>query len=124
MHAFLQNCPRDYDNDTEQNNSMNPQDIASLWECVGECAKNARGKGRQNKSPCCVSWAVETQALSCEKTRQGPTPRHASKSLEGIQKQNHMAKPCGQKIQKILGNAHVAKRYARNKGESNQVSTR
>jgi hypothetical protein len=30
MHAFLQNCPRDYDNDTEQNNSMNPQDVASL----------------------------------------------------------------------------------------------
>jgi hypothetical protein len=28
MRAFLQNCPRDYDDDTEQNNSMNPQDIA------------------------------------------------------------------------------------------------
>jgi hypothetical protein len=45
MRAFLQNCPRDYDNDTEQNNSMNPQDVASLWECVGEGAKNAREKG-------------------------------------------------------------------------------
>jgi hypothetical protein len=33
---------------------------------------------------------------------------------------NHMDK----KIQKIQENAHVAKRYARNKGESNQVSTR
>jgi hypothetical protein len=124
MHAFIQNFPRDYDIDTEQNKPMNPQDIASLWECVGECAKNARGKGGKNKSPCCVSWADETQALSCEKMRQGPTLCHANMSLEGIQKQNHMAKPCGQKILKIQEDAHVAKRYARNKGESNQVSTR
>jgi hypothetical protein len=51
---------------------------------VGEHAKIARGKGGRNKSPCCVSWADETQALSCEKMRQGPTPRHANKSLEGI----------------------------------------
>ena len=98
MGAFLQNFPRDYDDDTEQNKPMNPQDIASLWECVGECAKNARGKGGKNKSLCCVSWADETQALSCEKTRQGPTPHHANTSLEGIQKQNHMTKPRGQKI--------------------------
>jgi hypothetical protein len=28
MRAFLQNCSRDYDNDTEQNNLINPQDIA------------------------------------------------------------------------------------------------
>jgi hypothetical protein len=65
-------------------------------ECVGERAKNARGKGRHNKSPCCVSWADETRGLSSEKTRQGPTPRHANTSLEGIQKQitwpNHMHK--------------------------------
>jgi hypothetical protein len=86
---------------------------------VGERAKNARGKGRQNKSPCCVSWAGETQALSCEKTRQEPTPRQANTSLEGIQKQNHIAKPHGQKIQKIRENTHMAKRYARNMGESN-----
>jgi hypothetical protein len=101
MGAFLQNFPRDYDDDTEQNNSMNPQDVVSLQECVGECAKNARGKGGRNKSPCCVLWADETQALSYEKTRQGPTLRHVNTSLEGIQKQNHTAKPNGQKIQKI-----------------------
>jgi hypothetical protein len=124
MRALLQHCPRDYEDDTEQNKSMNPQDVASSWECVGEHDKNARGKVGQNKSPCCVSWADETQALSCKKTRQGPTPCHANMSLEGIQKQNHMAKPRGQKIQKIQEDAHVAKRYARNKGESNQVSTR
>ncbi len=78
MRAFLQNCPRDYDNDTKQNNLMNPQDVASSRECVGERAKNAKGKGGRNKSPCCVSWAGETQALSCEKTRQGPTLRQAN----------------------------------------------
>ncbi len=101
MRAFLQNCPRDYDDDTEQNKSMTPRDVASSRECVGERAKNARGKGGRNKSPCCVSWADKTQALSCEKMRQGPTPHHSDTSLEGIQKQNHMAKPRGQKIQKI-----------------------
>jgi hypothetical protein len=91
---------------------------------VEECAKYSSGKGGGKKSPGCVSWADETQALSPEKTRLGPTPCHANMSLEGIQKQNHMAKPRGQKIQKIQENAHVAKRYAWNKGESNQVSTR
>jgi hypothetical protein len=75
--------------------------VASLRECVGERMKNTREKEGQNKSPCCVSWADETQAVSHEKTRQGSTPCHAKMSLEGIQKQNHVAKPHGQKIQKI-----------------------
>jgi hypothetical protein len=101
MRAFLQNFPRDYDDDTEQNNLMNPQDIATLQECVGKCAKNAIGKGKRNKSPCCVLWADETRALSRKKTRQGPTPHHANMPFEYIQKQNHVAKPRGQKIQKI-----------------------
>jgi hypothetical protein len=116
MHSFLQNRPRDYDDDTERNNLLNPQDFASSRECVGERAKNARGKGGQNKSPCSVSWVDETQALSWEQMRQGPTPCHGNTSLEGIQKQNHMAKLCGQKIQKIQKNAHVAKRNVRNNG--------
>jgi hypothetical protein len=103
---------------------MNPQDAALLRECVGERAKNARENSRQNKCPSCVSRADETRALSCEKTRQGSILHHAKMSLEGIQKQNHVAKPRGQKIQKIQENAHVAKRYARNKGESNQESKR
>ena len=84
MHAFLQNFPRDYDDEPEQNSLMNPQDVASSWECVGECVKKARGKGRQNKSSGCVLWADETQALSCEKTRQAFTPCHANTPLEGI----------------------------------------
>ncbi len=68
---------------------------------VGECMKSMREKKGQNKSPCCVSWGDETRAVSHEKTRQGSTPHHAKTSLEGIQKQSHMAKPHGQKIQKI-----------------------
>jgi hypothetical protein len=111
---------------------MNPQDVVSLQECVVEDAKNAREKGGQNKSPCCVSWADETWDISREKTRQGSTLHHAKTLLEGIQKQNHVAKQHGQKIQKIYEKqhhedkryAHVAKRYATSKDESNQVRTR
>ena len=103
MRAFLQNFPRAYDNSTEQNILMNPQDVASLQECVGERAKNARGKGGRNKSPCCVSWAGETQALSCEKTRQGPTPHHAKAKPHGQTTWTKDTKDtrkcsCGQKI--------------------------
>jgi hypothetical protein len=71
--AFLQNCPRNYGNNTEQINLMNPQDVASLRECVGENAKNTRENGRQNKSPCCVLLAGETQALVKRQDR-GPLP--------------------------------------------------
>jgi hypothetical protein len=67
---------------------------------VGERAINVRGKGGQNKSPCGVLWADKSRALSHKKTRQKPTPHHANMSLEGIQKQNHVAKPHGQKIQR------------------------
>jgi hypothetical protein len=59
---------------------------------VGERIKNAREKGGQKESPCCVLWEDETRAVSHEKTRQESTPRHAKTSLEGIQKQNHVAK--------------------------------
>ena len=37
MRAFLQNCPRNYDDDTEFKISMKPQDVASLRECVDGC---------------------------------------------------------------------------------------
>jgi len=39
MRDFLQNCPWDYDDDTELKISMKPQGIASLQECVDEHAK-------------------------------------------------------------------------------------
>jgi hypothetical protein len=74
--------------------------LALAYPGVGEHMKNAREKGWQNKSLCCVSWADETRAVSHEKTRLGSTPNHAKTSLEGIQKQNYVAKPRGQKIQK------------------------
>jgi hypothetical protein len=88
----------------------------TIWDHVGECAKNARGKGRQNKSPCCVLWADETQALSREKMRQGPTPRHANTSFEGIQKQNHMAKPRRQKIHKIREKCSCGQKMSEEQG--------
>jgi hypothetical protein len=39
MCAFLQNCPPNYDDDTEFKISMKPQDVASSRECVDEHAK-------------------------------------------------------------------------------------
>jgi len=39
MRAFLQNCPRDYDDDAEHKLTMKPQDVASSWECVDEHAE-------------------------------------------------------------------------------------
>jgi hypothetical protein len=87
MHAFLQNCSRSYDDNIELQTDklvgklLKPQvkTVASLRECVGEHIKNMRKKKGQNKSPCCVLWGDETQAVSCEKTRQGSTPRHAKR---------------------------------------------
>ncbi len=109
MRAFPQNCSRSYDDNIElqtdklaqQLLNQQVETVASSWECVGERMKNAREQGRQNKSPCYVSWADKTQADSHEKTRQGSTSCHAKISLEGTQKHNHVAKSRGQKIQKI-----------------------
>jgi hypothetical protein len=53
MRAFLQNCPQDYEDDTEVASPMTPQDNASLWECVGENTKSPL-KTRP-ASPTCVS---------------------------------------------------------------------
>ena len=61
MRAFLQNCPRDYDDDAEHKFSMKPQDVASLRECVDEHAKlKTQLKTKQSSqpratSPTCVS---------------------------------------------------------------------
>jgi hypothetical protein len=48
MRAFLQNCPRDYDDDTEFKLSMKPQNVASSRECVDEHAKL---KTKQSSQP-------------------------------------------------------------------------
>ncbi len=66
MHAFLQNCSWDYNNDVELQTDtlaqrlMNQQvkTVASPWECVGELANLTREKMRKRRqSPTCVSRA-------------------------------------------------------------------
>ena len=55
--SFLQNCPRDYDDDVELKLLMKPQDFSSSRECIDGYAK-MRAKSRaksQAKSPTCVS---------------------------------------------------------------------
>jgi hypothetical protein len=56
MCAFLQNCPRDDDDDIELKLSMKPQDVTSLWECVDEHAKMKTKQPSQPQaaSPTCV----------------------------------------------------------------------
>ena len=52
MRAFLQNCPRDYDDDAEHKLSMKPQDVASSRECVDEHAKlKIQQKTKQSSQP-------------------------------------------------------------------------
>jgi hypothetical protein len=53
MQAFLQNCPQDYKDDTEVASPMTPQDVASLWECVGKNTKSPLKT--QTASPTSVS---------------------------------------------------------------------
>jgi len=65
MRAFLQNCPRDYDDDAELKLSMKPQDVASSWECVdGHAKMRAKSQAKSRaKSPTCVSqvtWELVT----------------------------------------------------------------
>jgi len=57
MRAFLQNCPWDYDDDTEFKLLMKPQDVASSRECVDEHAKlkTKHSSQPQSTSLTCVS---------------------------------------------------------------------
>jgi len=64
MQAFLQNCPTDYDDDTEFKLSMKPQDVTSSWECVDGHTKMKTNQVAkpQATSPTCVSqvtWAPD-----------------------------------------------------------------
>ncbi len=45
MRAFLQNCPKDYDNDVEFQLLTKPQDVASSRVCVDEHAKLKTNRG-------------------------------------------------------------------------------
>jgi hypothetical protein len=53
MRVFLQNCPQDYNDYNKMKQSMNPQDVASSRECVGEHEKSLPKP--QPVSPICVS---------------------------------------------------------------------
>jgi hypothetical protein len=59
MRAFLQNCPRDYNDDIEFQLSMKPQDIASLQECVDEHAK------LKTKQPSQPQWHPQATSPTC-----------------------------------------------------------
>ena len=64
MRAFLQNCPKDYDDDQEAKCSMKQLSAISLRDCVGEHAKQELYRP---SSPTCVS----SQFIG-DKTRRSP----------------------------------------------------
>jgi hypothetical protein len=71
--------------------------VVGVTVAVGECDKNARGKGRRNKSLCCLLWADETQALFLVKRQdRGPLCvmqiHHLKVSKSKTTWQNHMDK--------------------------------
>ncbi len=130
MRAFLQNCPRSYDDDIElqtdelvwKSLKQQVKTVASLWECVGEGTKNMGEKGERNKSPCCVSWADKTQDVSCEQTRQGPVICLVNMSARGIQNtgprgQITWAKDMQHHVDKKIChmNKKICSRYARSR---------
>jgi hypothetical protein len=53
IRVFLQNCPHDYEDDTEDASPMMPQNVASSWECVGE--NTISPLKTHPASPTCVS---------------------------------------------------------------------
>ena len=57
MQAFLQNFPQDYDNDKKLKKLMNPQEVASLQECVDETTKSLLKS--QPASPTCISQTAD-----------------------------------------------------------------
>ncbi len=57
MQAFLQNFPQDYDNDKKLKKLMNPQEVASLRECVDETTKSLLKF--QPASPTCISQTAD-----------------------------------------------------------------
>jgi hypothetical protein len=79
MRAFLQNCPRDYDDDTEFKISMKPQDVASSRECVDEHAKlKPILKAKQSSqpratSPTCVSRVTWDEMRTSTHPTKSPT---------------------------------------------------
>ncbi len=94
--------------------------------------KAIENNGGQKKSPCSILWADETWAVSHEKKRQdrGLLCLVQTHHLKVSKSKTHVAKPRGQKIQKIQETTTRGQKicsrghkiYARSKGESNQSS--
>jgi hypothetical protein len=109
MHAFLKNCPRDYDNDVEFQLSIKPQDVTSSRECVDEHAKLKTNQGDaqnithdpqyitfsqpQATSPTCVSQVTWGQVTSIPQV--SSVPEHKIKHVS-----NDM-KSTGESLQKV-----------------------
>ena len=90
MRAFLQNCPRDYDDDAELKISMKPQDVASSRECVDGHAKlkpilkTKQSSQPRATSPTCVSrvtWdEMRTNTHHTRSTTKGSCKRATNES--------------------------------------------
>jgi hypothetical protein len=91
---------------------------------VGERVKNAREKGGQNKSPCCVSWADEHKLFLMKRQDRGLLRVMQRRHLKVFKSKTRGQTTWTKDTKDTRRYAHVAERYARNKGESNQVSTR
>jgi hypothetical protein len=81
IRVFLQNCPQDYDDDTEvESPIMMPQDVASSRECVGE---NTKSPLKTRAGPTCVSKipAGEEAKVSWWKNRINTFPVNSNFSV-------------------------------------------
>jgi hypothetical protein len=89
MRAFLQNCPQDYEDDTEVVSPMTPQDVASSWECVDENTKSPL-KTRPG-SPTCVSQitAGRKAKVSWRKNRINTFPVNSNFSVGHTRESAH-----------------------------------
>ncbi len=101
MRGFLQNRPRDHNNDTEFKLLMKPQDVASSRECVDEHAKlKAKMKTKQssqprNPSPTCVSRVTWGQVpLIPDESHKGSHKGRSEGSHKGRSEGSHKDKGC------------------------------
>jgi hypothetical protein len=89
MRALLQNCPQDYEDDTEVASSMMPQDVASSWECVSENTKSPL-KTRTASQTCVSQISAGGEAkVSWWKHRINTFPVNSSFSEEHTQESTH-----------------------------------
>jgi hypothetical protein len=92
MRAFLQNCPQNYNNDNKLKKLMNPQDIASLQECVNEHRKSLL-KSRP-ASPICISRITDNLPggkleVTCGRNKIKPFPVNSKFSVGSMWELTH-----------------------------------